>query len=201
MKAIIFDLDGVLVRTTMLHITSLGDALSTIASIDIRLFPELLEVSMASTFEKIKALQELYGFDDEVASLILDQKDFFYRKAVRSLVVDPNVYQTLEYIRLRGIKTAIASNSRLKNINQILDENDLRKYFDVIVSAEEVEHRKPAPDILYEVYRRLGVDGIDTLFVEDTDEGAEAGHNSPSTVVRVNSPLDLTPTLFKKWIE
>lgn len=199
-KAIIFDLDGVLVQTNELHIRALSAAVMTCICVDLCLFPKLTEVSMISTAEKINQLQKLYYFDDEIFQTIMDLKDNLYHQSISDMTIDPNVYETLDYIKSKNIKMAIASNSRLKNINRILDNTALREYFDTIVSAEEVKHRKPAPDILLEVYRRLNIDGTDTLFVEDTDEGAEAGHNSPSIVVRVNSPKDLTIEFFRKWV-
>jgi beta-phosphoglucomutase len=199
-KAIIFDLDGVLVHTNHLHRDALATAVYDCIGIDMTTMPQLYEISMMSTIEKIDILKKLYSFDYIVEQHILQKKDSLYLEKVSHLTIDDNVIETLEYIQSMKIRMAIASNSRLKNINQILMATGIMKFFDVIVSAEEVENRKPAPDILFEVYHRLGIDGRNTLFIEDTEEGVEAGLRSLSTVIQINNPSDLKISLLDNWI-
>jgi HAD superfamily hydrolase (TIGR01509 family) len=201
MKAIIFDLDGVLVSTNIIHRDSLISAIQIVTGIDTTGRPEVSEHSMASTAEKIRLIQSVFQFHIDACHTILTLKDNIFYDKIKNLTAPTNVIECLEYIISKNIKTAIASNSRLMNMNHILDITNLRKYFDTIVSCEDVPNRKPAPDMLFEIYKRLNVDGKNTLFIDDTDEGAAAGYNSLSTVIKINSPADLTLDLFKKWIE
>jgi HAD superfamily hydrolase (TIGR01509 family) len=203
MKAVIFDLDGVLVSTDIIHKESLLRAVYEVAIIDASSFPVISEKSMMSTREKLKLIQNYYHFCDDTFNCIIAEKDKIFLNKIVSLKVSNNIIECLEYLHTLKIKTAVASNSRLVNINAIMSSTGIGKYFTAIVSAEEVKNRKPAPDILFEVYRRLKLKKLDyskTLFIEDSDEGAAAGNNSPSIVLRINNPEDLTLTLLKDWI-
>jgi HAD superfamily hydrolase (TIGR01509 family) len=199
--AIIFDLDGVLVDTNIVHKDSLIKSIKNITGVDASLM--ISSESMLSTKQKIQNVKSQFGLSDEMCVDVLIEKDRLFLEMIKNIKVDDNVIECLLLIRSRGIRTAIASNSRLININNVLAITGLREYFDVIVSAEEVARPKPMPDILFEVYNRLhiyGNDCIKTLFVEDTDEGARAGEQSMSSVVRVKSPADLTIDKFSKWL-
>lgn len=195
-RAVIFDLDGVLVSTDLLHYRALVKSVSEIVGIDITEFAGIHHKSMTSTQDKIKLLQSQYYFSDTDAENILLQKDRYFLEEITTMIVHDNVVGCLEYLKEKNYRLAIASNSRRKNIDNILSATGLKKYFDVIVSAEDVLHRKPAPDILFEVYKQLGINGDNTIYIEDSDEGVEAGLKSKSKVIKINSPLDLTTNLF-----
>lgn len=203
-KAIIFDLDGVLVSTDVLHKETLIRAVYDIARIDAYSFPSIPAKSMLSTKQKLKLIQGYYNFCDETYDKILLQKDELFFDKIKDLRLSDNVVECLDLAKSLKIKTAIASNSRHANITRILDATGLRKYIDVVVSADDVPNRKPAPDILFEVYRRLKLrekSYAQTVFIEDSDEGVEAGNNSPSTVVRINNPSELTVELLRPYLK
>jgi HAD superfamily hydrolase (TIGR01509 family) len=201
MKAVIFDLDGVLVPTDVMHKTALQNAMYLVLNSVPPGLIDLSEKSQGSTIEKVDYLQSIYGFSNNLKISILNQKDKIFQSMTDDIKVLPNVIKCLDFLNSRHIPMAIASNSRHVNISKVLGASGLSIYFGVVVSAEDVANRKPAPDILFEVYRQLGIDGKETLFVEDSDEGAEAGHRSPSTVIRIDCPKDLKASLFKAWIK
>jgi HAD superfamily hydrolase (TIGR01509 family) len=202
-KAIIFDLDGVLLPTNVFHRESLVESIKVITGIDMTGHPFVSEHSMLSSKLKIRNVQQIHHFSENLCSTILANKDNIFFSKLANVKPADNVIDCLTSIRLLKIKTAIASNSRLNNMERVLKMTDLRKYFDAIVSAEEVNLPKPAPDILFKVYERLGLqinEYNETIFVDDTEEGAAAGYSSPSTVVKINSPDDLSIELFKEWL-
>jgi HAD superfamily hydrolase (TIGR01509 family) len=202
-KAIIFDLDGVLLPTNIFHRESLVESIKGITGIDTSGNPLVSEHSMLSSKLKIKNVQELYKFSENLCHVILSNKDNIFFSKLANTQPANNVIECLDAVRLLGIKTAIASNSRLNNMERVLEMTDLRKYFDAVVSAEEVNFPKPSPDVLFRAYSKLGLhvnEYSETIFVDDTEEGAEAGHCSPSIVVKINSPDDLSIDLFKEWL-
>jgi HAD superfamily hydrolase (TIGR01509 family) len=197
---IIFDLDGVLVSTVAMHRDSLIMSIRINQGIDTTRFPELSGQSILSTLGKIKKIQSICNFPESQIPEILATKDRIFQEKIKKIKIEPNIIECLEYIKSKEILTAIATNSRAMNMNKILELTDLMKYFDTAVSANDVINRKPAPDMLFEIYKRLSVNGRNTLYIDDTDEGAAAGHNSLSTVIKINSPADLTIDLIKPWI-
>jgi HAD superfamily hydrolase (TIGR01509 family) len=80
---------------------------------------------------------------------------------------------------------AVASSAHRAVIDAALEATGLTDAFLVVVSSDEVEHGKPAPDVYREAARRLGVDPRDCLVVEDSRNGAAAGRAAGMTVVLI----------------
>jgi HAD superfamily hydrolase (TIGR01509 family) len=79
----------------------------------------------------------------------------------------------------------VASSAHREVIDAALDATGLADVFGVVVSSDEVDHGKPAPDVYLEAARRLGVDPADCLVVEDSRNGAAAGHAAGMLVVLI----------------
>jgi HAD superfamily hydrolase (TIGR01509 family) len=80
---------------------------------------------------------------------------------------------------------ALASSAHRRVIDAALDGTGLRDAFRAIVSSDEVAHGKPAPDVFVAAARRLGVDPVDVLVVEDSINGLKAGRAAGMTTVLV----------------
>jgi HAD superfamily hydrolase (TIGR01509 family) len=80
---------------------------------------------------------------------------------------------------------ALASSSHRRVIDAALDGTGLRDAFRAVVSSDEVEHGKPAPDVFLETALRLGVGPSDVLIVEDSLNGLKAGRAAGMTTVLV----------------
>lgn len=80
---------------------------------------------------------------------------------------------------------AIASSAHRRVIDAALQATGLAGTFRVVVSSDEVDHGKPAPDVYLEVARRLAVDPARCLVVEDSRNGVLAGKAAGMTVVLV----------------
>ena len=82
-------------------------------------------------------------------------------------------------------RLALASSSNRAVIDAVLEEAELRPYFDVTVSSEEVARGKPAPAVFLEAARRLGVDPRACAAIEDSDNGIRAAHAAGMRVMAV----------------
>ena len=80
---------------------------------------------------------------------------------------------------------AVASSAHRAVIDAALDATGLADVFQVVVSSDEVDHGKPAPDVYLEAARRLGVEPTGCLVVEDSRNGAAAGRAAGMTVVLI----------------
>ena len=80
---------------------------------------------------------------------------------------------------------ALASSSHRRVIDAALDGTGLRDAFRAVVSSDEVEHGKPAPEVFLEAARRLGVGPSDVLVVEDSLNGLKAAQAAGMTTVLV----------------
>jgi beta-phosphoglucomutase family hydrolase len=222
LKAVIFDLDGVVTRTTELH----ADAWK-------RLFDEYLANRAARTggpFRPFDLGSDYRRFVDgkprydgvanflgsrgielplgspadppgrETVCGLGNQKDRYFRAALAAKGGDPYP-TTLELIialRRRGVRTAIVSSSR--NCEAVLEAVGIQELFDAKVDGVDAARLdlpgKPDPAVFLEAARRLGVDPAHAAVVEDAIPGVEAGRRGRFALVvgvdRVHQPEVLT---------
>ena len=101
---------------------------------------------------------DLYAFFDDIVS-------DFYRNDV---VTKKGTIELLETLKANGVKLGVATASPMPWVNIALDRCDLRKYFSVILSCEEVGKNKAFPDVFIEAARRMGATVSDTVIFEDS---------------------------------
>ena len=82
----------------------------------------------------------------------------------------------VELLASEGVPTAVASGSSPQAIEAILRGTGLAAFLRTVVSADEVERGKPAPDVFLEAARRLGADPAHCVVLEDAAPGAAAAH-------------------------
>jgi mannitol-1-/sugar-/sorbitol-6-/2-deoxyglucose-6-phosphatase len=86
----------------------------------------------------------------------------------------PGVHHALDLLQARGLRLAIASGSRRVLIEAVLDKLALREHVELVVSAEEVPHGKPHPEVFLVAAERLGIDPLECLVLEDSLNGVIA---------------------------
>ena len=84
--------------------------------------------------------------------------------------------------RQKEVKIALASSSSMLDINQMLDTHQLRSYFDVILSGNDFKETKPNPEIYLTAMSELGVEATESLIIEDSEKGIQAGKSADATV-------------------
>ncbi len=102
----------------------------------------------------------------------------------------PGVRETLEYLRVRRIKTAVATSTDRARTTLLLDKAGLERAFDAVVCREDVQRRKPWPDVFLEAGTRAGCAPERCLVIEDSDTGLLAAHRAGMRAVFV---MDLKP--------
>ena len=94
----------------------------------------------------------------------------------------PDVQEILTFLRQKEVKIALASSSSMLDINQMLDTHQLRSYFDVILSGNDFKETKPNPEIYLTAMSELGVEATESLIIEDSEKGIQAGKSADATV-------------------
>ncbi|HZX44715.1 MAG TPA: HAD family hydrolase [Candidatus Nanoarchaeia archaeon] len=94
----------------------------------------------------------------------------FYFNTFRSFKIKrmPGADEALMYIKSKGLKTAVVSNTQTPLVDIILEDIGIRKYFDIIVGGERVKNAKPNPEIVMIACKELDVDCSETIFIGDT---------------------------------
>ena len=182
--AAIFDWDGVIIDSGQLHAQSW------------RLLAAELGKPIASDsfirgfgMKSAWIIAEIHGWASDPAEIarLENRKEALYREIVaRSEIAPlPGVVEWLERLRDAGVPCAVASSTHRLNIDAVLNRIGLRDAFREIVSAEDVVHGKPNPEVFAKAAERLGVGAERCVVFEDAHVGIQAAHAAGMKVVAV----------------
>lgn len=123
---------------------------------------------------------------DEIHRFSL-RKECLYREIVRERGIEPlpGVVGLLRMLRGRGIPCAVASSTHRENIETIFDLIGVRAYFAAVVTAEDVSHGKPDPEVFLKGAEKIGRDPQHCVVFEDAHVGIEAGLAAGCKVIAV----------------
>ena len=174
-KAVIFDLDGVLVSTDDLHYEAwLQIARREGIYFDRKINDRLRGVSRHESLEIILENADKSYSEQEKLELT-ECKNRIYRQALNQLSksdILAGVESTLSQLKSRGIKLAIGSSS--KNAQLILKKIGIGTYFDAVISGNEIKKTKPDPQVFTMAAANLGLPEFDCVVVEDAQAGIQA---------------------------
>ncbi|AET58534.1 beta-phosphoglucomutase (beta-PGM) [Paenibacillus terrae HPL-003] len=194
MKAVIFDLDGVITDTAEYHFQAWGSLAATLGIPFDREFNEQLKgISRTESLDKILGRgnrSEAYSYEDkrELAA----RKNTEYQRLISAVTpadVLPGIHALLTELRDARIGIALASAS--KNAAFILERLELTHYFDSVVDVTAIRHGKPDPEIFLTGAANLGVQPADCIGIEDAQAGIQAIKSAGMFAVGVGTPLQM----------
>ncbi|MFV0353283.1 MAG: beta-phosphoglucomutase [Oscillospiraceae bacterium] len=177
LKAIIFDLDGVICFTDEYHYSAwktLADQLGIYFDREIN--NRLRGVSRMESLDIILSYKPDMVLSVSQKETLAQQKNTLYKKSLALLSpanLSPEVKNTLAILRERGFLLAIGSSS--KNAPYILERLGLAGYFDAISDGNNITHSKPNPEVFIKAAEMMGLTPSECLVVEDAISGAKAG--------------------------
>ena len=175
-KAVIFDLDGVLVTTDELHFSAwkqLADELN-ITGFTRADNARQRGVSRMASLEVVLEKTDK-KFSDEEKTALAEKKNDMYVKSLESLdksAVLDGVFDFITYLRNNGIRTAVGSAS--KNTPVILEKTNLADKFDAVSCGLDTQKSKPDPEVFLIAAKKLGIAPSECVVIEDSDAGIEA---------------------------
>ncbi|MFF2641501.1 HAD family hydrolase [Streptomyces niveus] len=138
-----------------------------------------------STRETLEGLRAEYGIGAPVDELLVLKDRLYLELARASTEVFPEMRKFVELLYAQGVPMAVASGSSRAAIEAVLGATGLDPYFTLYVSAEEVPHGKPEPDVFLEAARQLGADPADCVVLEDAAPGVLAARAAGMRCVAV----------------
>jgi beta-phosphoglucomutase family hydrolase len=180
-RGLIFDCDGTIADTMPLHYRAWVAALREHGAD----FPEALFYEMAGipTARIIELLNERHGWSIPVAEAA-EQKEQLYIKLIPEITpIEPVVKLVLAYAG--KLPMAVATGGTRAICSKTLSSMNLLQHFQCLVTADDVEHGKPAPDIFLEAARRLGIPPAQCCAFEDADLGVQSASAAGMPVIDV----------------
>ena len=185
-KAVLFDLDGVIVTTDDCHYKA-WKMMADDEGIyfDRKINERLRGVSRMESLQIIleKAQKE---YTDDEKNKLAEKKNNIYVDLIQKLTPEdilPGVIKNLNTLKENGIKIAIASSS--KNTKTILKQIGLIDCFDAISDGNNIKNSKPDPEVFLKAADMVGVAYEDCLVIEDADAGILAGKAAGMKTVAV----------------
>jgi beta-phosphoglucomutase family hydrolase len=180
----IFDWDGVIIDSGKLHAQSwrlLASELGTTIAPDsfIRGFG----------MKSARIIEEIHGWAHEPSEIarLTNRKEALYRELVASgeIAPLPGVVEWLHRLHEAGVPCAVASSTQRLNIDAVLNRIGLQQAFQEIISAEDVTHGKPNPEVFMKAAARLQIAPERCVVFEDAHVGIQAAHAAGMKVVAV----------------
>jgi HAD superfamily hydrolase (TIGR01509 family) len=180
-SAILFDMDGVLIDSLDSWWHALNDALKRFKH------QEITRDEFIATYwgHDLKANLQRLNLNPEVEKFC----NITYGGHIEYIHIYPDTISTLK--KLSSYKKAIITNTPTDCARQILAKFDIEKYFEAVVTSDDVQHAKPAPDIVFAACERLGVEPRTAVLVGDTSSDVNAGKTAGCRVVGLNVDADI----------
>lgn len=189
--AFIFDMDGTLVHNMPFHNKALEDVITEAGvQIPINTTEFYSSVYGKKTAEVFRMLLGAHAKDSEVAYWS-ERKEALYRERFASSCEPlPGLLPLLEHANALGLPMAVASASPPENISFILNELNLHRYFQIMLSGHDVQYGKPNPEIFLKSAKSMGVEPSDCLVFEDALHGIEAARRASMAAVFISTTVD-----------
>ena len=191
-KAILFDMDGVLIDAKDWHYEALNDAIR-LFGIEISRYDHLNTFDGLPTKVKLQMLSKRYYLPEELHPFINIVKQMYTADQIQQKCHPMfNHEYALSKLHFAGYKIAVCSNSVRHTIELMMDKADLSKYLDLIVSNEDVKKAKPDPEMYQTAIGKFGFKPEECIVVEDNPNGIQAGIASGASVLKVATVYDVT---------
>lgn len=178
LKAVIFDMDGVITDTSVLHFKAWKRLAKEIGIKLPQEFNEKLKgVSRMESLDLILRFGEV-EYSDQEKSVLADKKNNYYLnyiKAITNANLIPGVLECFNLLKEKGIKIVLASASN--NANLVVKLLNIENYFDFIVNPNEIKKGKPDPEIFIRAAEGIGVKPSNCIGIEDSVAGIMAINN------------------------
>jgi len=190
-KVIIFDLDGVLVNTKIIHYEALNSALEKLKYKKITIGDHIKIFDGLPTSKKLELLNKRGILPKKHFKQINNYKQKITSKILRSKIKRNEKLINLFKFLKKNYKIAVATNAINSTLKICLDQLGLKKYIDYKLSNEDIRHPKPNPEIYLRIFLKFGIYPSEALIFEDSHYGREAAISSGAQLYPIKKISDI----------
>lgn len=190
-KAVIFDLDGVLIDARDWHYEALNRSLN-LFGLNISRDDHIVTYDGLPTSKKLEMLSMDRGLPNKLHSFINKMKQVYTMELIftQCKPVFHHEY-ALSQLKKHNVRMAVCSNSIRKTLDLMVGKAGIDGYFEFTLSNQDVSKPKPDPEIYVKAIEKLGLAPDQCLIVEDNANGIKAAEGSGGHLLKVNSPKDV----------
>jgi beta-phosphoglucomutase len=190
-KAIIFDMDGVLIDAKEWHYLALNKALSLFGS-EISRYDHLVTFDGLPTKDKLEMISIEKNFPRGLHKFVNEMKQQYTMELIFSNCKPKFYHQyALSKLKIEGFQLAVCSNSIRNSIQVMMEKANLLCYLDFFLSNEDVKKSKPDPEMYTTAITKLGLLPTECLIIEDNENGLKAAYASGANVLKVENVQDV----------
>lgn len=200
-KAILFDMDGVLIEAKDWHYEALNRALDCFG-LAIQRDEHLAVYDGLPTRRKLELLSASRGLPRALHSFLNNLKQRYTMEIAHSRCRPVFQHQyALSRLRREGYRLCVCSNSIRATVELLMRLSGLDAYIELQMSNEDVKLPKPDPEIYVTTFQKLGLAPPECLIIEDNEHGIRAAQASGANVMMVSSVLDVSYARIKTELQ
>lgn len=186
-RAILFDMDGVLVNAKDWHFEALNKALVTYGYIPISYVEHQECYDGLPTRKKLALLAKTQPIPEPQFEGINTLKQNMTLEIARERCIPAPVHvEMVRRLKEEGYLLAVCSNSVRASVDLLLEKTGLSPFFAFTLSNEDVAHAKPHPEIYLTAMERFGISPLETLILEDNINGIQSARASGGHVLEIS---------------
>jgi beta-phosphoglucomutase len=199
-KAILFDMDGVLIEAKEWHFEALNRALD-LFGMAISRVDHLSTFDGLPTRKKLELLSVDRGLPSELHEFINELKQKYTMELIHTQCHPRFVHEyALAKLKSTGYKIAVCSNSVRATVDAMMVRSNLNQYLDLTLSNEDVSKGKPDPEIYIKAMRSFGLKPTECLIVEDNENGIKAAKASGGHLLVVSDVTEVNDERISETI-
>lgn len=199
-KAILFDMDGVLIDAKDWHYEALNKALG-LFGYTISRYEHLTAFDGLPTSVKLEKLSTEKNLPRSLHKFINEMKQQYTSVEIANKCRPVFAHEyALSKLKAEGYKIAVCSNSIRRTIENMMDFAKLTLYIDEILSNEDVKKSKPNPEIYLRAMEKFALRPEECLICEDNENGIKAAQDSGGNILKIKTVDDVNYTNIKNRI-
>lgn len=199
-KAVLFDMDGVLIDAKEWHYEAMNMALSFFGA-KISRYDHIVTFDGLPTKKKLKMLTLQGKIPEGLHDIIYRLKQKYTMQMIANKCRPTFNHQyAIAKLQGEGYKLAVCSNSIRKSVETMIDQAGLSEYFDLYVSNQDVSKGKPDPEMYQKAMTEFGLSPEECLILEDNEKGIKAAIASGGHLLKIGTVDEVTYQNIKRRI-
>lgn len=200
-RAVVFDMDGVLIDAREWHYEALNRSLRLFGT-EISRYDHLTTFDGLPTRRKLQMLSADRALPTELHEFINEMKQIYTMELIYARCRPRFAHEyALSRLKAGGYRLGIASNSIRNTVEVMLRQAHLEQYFDIMLSSDDVGRPKPDPEIYNTAIQKLGISPEECLVVEDNEHGIRAARAAGASVLQVADVDEVTLENIMRFID
>lgn len=173
---IFFDLDGTLIDNEHLKAVAFSQSIDNFGG---QSHPSIYEQVMGNSGETISShFMEKAGIQVDLNEYMDSYRSIYQELIETNLVINPGVIPFLKTLKGKGVKLAVVSSAHSSSVNYVINSLDIGKYFDFVISGDNVIQKKPHPACYLLALKWSALPKEQVIVFEDTESGLEAAQRA-----------------------